>query len=806
MEAITYGFRNDGIMDFDIEESSILPEHTHQDIEVMFCLEGELPLTVGKSCFVMKKDDIIVIDSGKSHAYRARGNVLAGILHLNYYRLFDYLDLDSVYFRCNSVVDKNKGYQEMKRLLNKIFRLYFDKGREKIYLNSLYFELLHVMTVYFSCQRDFEDGDGSSRENTRMREIERYVRANYQEAISLNDIADHFYLTTSYLSKYFKKKTGTNFVNYLNQIRLKSAVEDMKHSQKSITRVALDNGFPNTAAFSGAFKKEYGTLPSIWLKDYLEQQKKQEEEQKLHSQEKENVIRNYLERKREETAPVYPSAKQMMTVDGEKFELYEKNWNQMINIGSVQGLLRSALQEHLLILKREIGFTYVRFWDIFSEDMLIDIKRADGKYNFKRLDTAFDFLVRNGLHPFIELGFKPYHLLRTTDNTIISQEREVPFTQVSDCAKVLHPFMAHFVNRYGLSEVEQWYFEQWCDPRLTRGKSYGDYFALFEQEYHVLKSISPNILVGGAGFGRLYSTLDFQEILDLWKKRMIYPDFISMYGYPYMARSSQDSQNNDRIQDPNFINNQVMMMREGLNRASMHIKKLMLTEWSSSVSDWNSLNDSMYKGAFMLKSILDNVGALDMMGYWLASDVLTEYFDTGMLLHGGNGLLSADGIKKPAFYAMQFAAKMYDRLLGRDEHSMVTANGRGSYYILCHNYINPNFRYYLKKEDEIEPSKQFLLFDEAKELPLRFQIRNIRNGKYLVKIRSLSQEHGSVLDEWAQMDYLENLSQQDIQYLKDISTPKIMVKEYMVQKNILEIETVLQPQEIQAIHLIYHME
>lgn len=105
----------------------------------------------------------------------------------------------------------------------------------------------------------------------------------------------------------------------------------------------------------------------------------------------------------------------------------------------------------------------------------------------------------------------------------------------------------------------------------------------------------------------------------------------------------------------------------------------------------------------------------------------------------------------------------------------------------------------------IQVRKQFLLFDDAQMLDLGVRIRHVRNGKYLVKIRSLCEEHGSVQNEWGEMDYLENLSEQDIRYLKDISTPKITITECMIKKT-LEMNTVLRPQEIQAIHLIYRME
>lgn len=797
--------KNEDIMAFDIVESSDKRKHIERDIIILYLLEGKGTLSIGRSRFELQQEDIVAVNSMKEYSYRLEEHTLIGILHVDYFRLLGYFDPDEYYFRCNSVIDKNKGYQEMRDILNKIFRLYFEREKEKVYLNSLYYELLRVLIVNFSCRKEWDERENLSSDEKRTREIVRYLRTYYQYPVSLNDMAEHLHLNSSYLSKYIKKNLGTNFMSYLNQIRLENAMEELENSEKSITQIALDNGFPNTAAFSNSFRKEYGDLPSAWQKS---RKKNPADEQSIRfAAQKENTIHQFLEKRPSIQTISERGKKVLVSCDTEKSRYYPKNWNRMINVGAVSGLLHSDLQEHLKILHQELGVTYVRFWDIFSDDMLMNYQKADGVFNFKRMNMALDFLVNNGMHPFIELGLKPVRLLtRTIDRNVMIQEREPASLYSAEYADALRTFLTHCVNRYGMREVEQWYFEQWGDPRVTQGEEYGTYFQIFEQAYHIVKAISPNIRIGGAGFGRLYSTLEFQDIMNLWKKRICYPDFISMYAYPYMARNGLGSQNNDRIQDPDFIRNQVMMMREVLDRASMHIPELILTEWSSSISDWNCLNDSMYKGAFMLKSLIDNIGLVDMMGYWLASDILTEYFDTGTLLHGGNGLLSTDGIKKPAFYAIQFAGKIYENILMKTEQTIVTANGHGDYYIACHNYVSPNFKYYLKQEDEVDVRKQFLLFDDAKPLKLHFQIRHVKKGRYVVKVHSLSEKKGSVQDAWGEMNFSENLSQRDIQYLKGVSAPKISMTEYTAESGTLEIDTVLEPQEIQNIHIIYQIE
>ena len=63
-------------------------------------------------------------------------------------------------------------------------------------------------------------------------------------------------------------------------------------------------------------------------------------------------------------------------------------WKDMINIGAAEDLLRSEIREHVIYLKEALQFHYVRFWNIFSKDMLIDISSGEEGYNF--FETGFN--------------------------------------------------------------------------------------------------------------------------------------------------------------------------------------------------------------------------------------------------------------------------------------------------------------------------------------------------------------------------------------------------------------------------------
>jgi AraC-like DNA-binding protein len=94
-----------------------------------------------------------------------------------------------------------------------------------------------------------------------------YIVAHYEEEnLDLNAAANYVCLNPKYLSTLFKKETGTSFVQYISNFRVKKAEEFLKDSSDNITQVAYKVGFGSIANFNKAFKKVTKTSPKIFRK------------------------------------------------------------------------------------------------------------------------------------------------------------------------------------------------------------------------------------------------------------------------------------------------------------------------------------------------------------------------------------------------------------------------------------------------------------------------------------------------------------------------------------------------------------
>ena len=93
-------------------------------------------------------------------------------------------------------------------------------------------------------------------------EIIRYIRDNYNNNVSLHELAEHvFFMNSSYLSHLLKERTGKNYTTYLNEVRMEKAREALMDGRFTVTEVAGMCGYNDTSQFIQMFKKTYGVTP-----------------------------------------------------------------------------------------------------------------------------------------------------------------------------------------------------------------------------------------------------------------------------------------------------------------------------------------------------------------------------------------------------------------------------------------------------------------------------------------------------------------------------------------------------------------
>ena len=101
--------------------------------------------------------------------------------------------------------------------------------------------------------------DSASR--LKFKKVEIFVSCNYGRLIGIEEVARYLGMNKSSFCAFFKRESGTTFMNYLNDYRLEQAIYLLKNSDEPINAIAYACGFQTVAYFNHLFKSKFGVTP-----------------------------------------------------------------------------------------------------------------------------------------------------------------------------------------------------------------------------------------------------------------------------------------------------------------------------------------------------------------------------------------------------------------------------------------------------------------------------------------------------------------------------------------------------------------
>jgi len=771
-------------------------KHSHQDIELSYVLEGSVIIGISDTCYTLKKDDVLVVNSGYTHWWQVQGEAFVCVIRIAAELPAKETGADYVTFWCNSVVDRDTDYKDIREIIGKLMAEYSVNMdvltfRKKALFYQMLDVLLNKYLIESKTKMEIISGDEM------FKKVLQYIRENYWRQLGLGEVAAQAYMTNSTFSRYFKKNAGINFLEYLNNLRLQNALEDLLYSDKPLTMIAMDHGFTNPSMFSKAFKAAYNMSPSEYKKAKKEPDSGEKEEIQKQSGDGEALKRFVEAQKNQVQEAVF---KRQISVNAESFRYYGKIWNMAVNIGAASELLSAKMQQHVLALRDAIGFKYVRIVNIFSWDMHIRKDRNSRQLNFEFVDNVLDFIVTNKMRPFIEFGDKPKRVFQNLDSLLYMEREEPIFQSMEESRGVIEKFMEHIVQRYGTEEVEQWYFENWIDERADRNAGY-NYLDVFDMVYDIIKKRAPMAKVGGCG---LELGSEYDEIIEKWQFRKNRPSFFSVCGFPYkriLPGFDVQEKGAQRSTDLHFFRNETRRLKQKLKDNGLDGVPLLYTEWNLSMSDRNYYNDCCGKAAQMLMTMVELLEEADMGIYMYGSDLNVRYYDTQKEFFGGTGLLSKDALPKPSYYAHYFMKRLGNCMIKSGDGYIVTTDGKGSYYVLLFNYKNFNYMYFAKNEEQIMLDDLPDIFSDSDPVEIVLELNHIAEGDYCIKTYNVGIDTSSALNEWRLLGENMELDMSDHEYLKRICIPHIKIRRQMADGGRMVISETLKAHDIRYIHI-----
>ncbi|MHB8812150.1 MAG: GH39 family glycosyl hydrolase [Steroidobacteraceae bacterium] len=401
-------------------------------------------------------------------------------------------------------------------------------------------------------------------------------------------------------------------------------------------------------------------------------------------------------------------------------------WEEAFGSGHATLAMRADYLRDLRAVKRVTDFRYVRFHGILDDDVGVYRRDYLGNlvYNFTYVDTIYDGLLQNGVRPFVELSFMPRGIAANPDDLydFWSRPNVSPPQTYSKWAAVIQTFARHLIERYGIDEVSQWYFEVWNEPNENfRGSWWRQptYFDLYDATARALKAVSPRLRVGGPATSHAAWIPAFLEHVS---SKHVPIDFISTHAY-----ADDDTIGLFGRHRPVPYDDRVCLAVEQVRReiASSSLPKLplYLTEWS--VMGEGIARDTTYVGPAVADTIRECDGSVQMISFWTFSDVFDEDGPSRGPFTGGFGLRAYGGINKPSFYDFALLHQLGDeRLANPSDDAIVTRTADGGLAIALWNLVDP----------EVKGSSR----------TVRLEVRGVRADAQ-VAIQRVDDEHGNAL-------------------------------------------------------------
>ena len=186
-----------------------------------------------------------------------------------------YKDINNVFFYTNSNDQEDQAgekYDDLKYFLSKLLCEYvqrledYDEEIEEILIDLLY----HLINNFHYLTYEKEELKEKTEQLDRYHRISKYIFNNYNNNITLQEIAKKEFLSPHYLSHEIKYATGSSFTDLINLTRVEESLKLLLDTNMSITEISEEIGFSHVRYYNKNFKAYYNCTPLQYRKrNYL---------------------------------------------------------------------------------------------------------------------------------------------------------------------------------------------------------------------------------------------------------------------------------------------------------------------------------------------------------------------------------------------------------------------------------------------------------------------------------------------------------------------------------------------------------
>lgn len=249
---------------------NVVELHHHDFYEIFYLISGDVTYTIESKLYKVLPGDLLLISPRELHQVHIQSERSIYERYVLWVSPEFVARLSSPESDLLSALDPSRGgYRnqlrleggDRQRVLSLLEQLYQEQGEgfgADLLSGSLLTQLL-VMVNRLTLRETLPVED-LSRSSKTVTQVIDYIQIHYGEPLSLDLLADRFFVSKYHLSHEFQRQVGTGVYRYIQKKRLQIARHLLSQGEKP-NNVASLCGFPDYAGFYRAFRAEYGTSP-----------------------------------------------------------------------------------------------------------------------------------------------------------------------------------------------------------------------------------------------------------------------------------------------------------------------------------------------------------------------------------------------------------------------------------------------------------------------------------------------------------------------------------------------------------------
>lgn len=248
--------------------------HTHDQIEIMYVIQGKCRIDTTKESLHLAKGDFILLDADTSHSLIVDAE---GCRMLNVEFIFEKKEETLVSFaqlitqtsslksllKCREPYILLKDMEEIYRLLRRVIRELDEKGEDHDEMVHFYMAQIFISIGRLMKERRDQELAAISQY---VKKAIRFMNDHYDADLRVEEIASSINIHPGYFHRIFKEYTGVTPMDYLMQIRMGKAEMLLTYTDMSVIDIAAQIGMNSRQYFSYVFKQHSGVSPMQFRK------------------------------------------------------------------------------------------------------------------------------------------------------------------------------------------------------------------------------------------------------------------------------------------------------------------------------------------------------------------------------------------------------------------------------------------------------------------------------------------------------------------------------------------------------------